>query len=150
VPSLISVGDYNIIIADTAGDNNKSEPFVIVSTVPENTVVQSTGISTSSQPTQITSISTISPSLQITSTATGNHSNTTSSTSNVGSIVGEVVGGVAVLALIIGGVYLIHRHSKNYLLAEPERLQNQDVGQADVETMPAKMEVQYATVDSRM
>ena len=70
--------------------------------------------------------------------------------SNVGSIVGEVVGGVAVLALIIGGMYLIYLHTKNHVLAESERLRNQGGGTVNMETMPTKMDVQHATVESRV
>src|SRR5436190_8248118 len=130
VSSLISEGDYSIIIADAAGDNNKSEPFTIISAVQGITVAQPTEIGTSSQSAQITSISTTSSSSRTTSTAIGGQMMSSSNlgipasgtsnptptvavvaekSSNVGSIVGGVVGGVAVLALMMGVGYLIHR-----------------------------------------
>lgn len=160
VPGLISTGNYNIIIADAAGDNSKSELFTIVSAVTGNTASQFMGKTSSSQSAQITPTSTISYS---TSTVFGGQSNTTpkasnspsvtvvtGGNSNVGSIVGGVAGGVGVLALMIGGMYLINRHAKKHILAGSDHLHIQGAGTTNVETTLTKAEVQHATSDSRV
>jgi hypothetical protein len=157
VPSLISPGEYSIIVADAARDSSKSELFTIVSVVTGNTALQSMVKASSSQSAQVTPASTISY-----STSTGKSSTTpqannspsvtavTGGNSNVGSIVGGVSGGVGVLALMIGGMYLIHRHAKKHIIAGSDHLPVQDAGTTNVETTVTKTGVQHTTLDSRV
>ncbi|MCJ1425636.1 hypothetical protein MMC29_003536 [Sticta canariensis] len=89
--------------------------------------ISATSVMSSSSPSAIVSSSPISTSPPLSSTSAFNAQTSTSSKNNTGAIVGGVIGGIALLVLIIGMI-LVFRRQYLHAGSKPKRTQSSSAG----------------------